>query len=84
MVATRWTLAAVLAATAVSASTDELQFIARLLKRQDPGTPAYNCHDNCGSYNLRDTQYKSNVILTLALESRSSHYSGTKQCRRVQ
>ncbi|KAI1448091.1 hypothetical protein F5Y02DRAFT_334354 [Annulohypoxylon stygium] len=48
MVATRWTLAAVLAATAVSASTDELQFIARLLKRQDPGTPAYNCHDNCG------------------------------------
>ncbi|KAI0898441.1 hypothetical protein F4806DRAFT_458399 [Annulohypoxylon nitens] len=48
MVATRWTLAVVLAATAVSASTDELQFIARLLKRQDPGTPAYNCHDNCG------------------------------------
>ncbi|KAI2471196.1 hypothetical protein F4781DRAFT_127896 [Annulohypoxylon bovei var. microspora] len=48
MVATRWTLAAVLAATAVSASTDELQFIARLLKRQDVGTPAYNCHDNCG------------------------------------
>ncbi|KAI1454372.1 hypothetical protein F4805DRAFT_324456 [Annulohypoxylon moriforme] len=48
MVATRWTLAAVLAATAVSASTDELQFIARLLKRQEVGTPAYNCHDNCG------------------------------------
>ncbi|KAF2854695.1 hypothetical protein T440DRAFT_357999, partial [Plenodomus tracheiphilus IPT5] len=20
-----------------------------LLKRQEPGTPAYNCHDNCGA-----------------------------------
>jgi hypothetical protein len=21
-----------------------------LLKRQAPGTPSYNCHDNCGTY----------------------------------
>ncbi|KAI1208704.1 uncharacterized protein F4807DRAFT_130399 [Annulohypoxylon truncatum] len=48
MVALRWTVAAVLTATAVSASTDELQFIARLLKRQEVGSAAYNCHDNCG------------------------------------
>ncbi|KAI1383312.1 uncharacterized protein F4822DRAFT_420132 [Hypoxylon trugodes] len=48
MVAIRWTLGAIVAATAVSASTDELQFISRLLKRQEPGSPAYNCHDNCG------------------------------------
>ncbi|KAI5862078.1 hypothetical protein GGS23DRAFT_103769 [Durotheca rogersii] len=48
MVVLRWALGAVVAASAVSASTDELQFFSRLLKRQDPGTPAYNCHDNCG------------------------------------
>ncbi|KAI8960126.1 hypothetical protein F5Y11DRAFT_279650 [Daldinia sp. FL1419] len=48
MIVTRWTFGAILAATAVSASTEELQFFARLLKRQDPGTPSYNCHDNCG------------------------------------
>ncbi|KAK6954302.1 hypothetical protein Daesc_004269 [Daldinia eschscholtzii] len=48
MIVARWTFGAILAATAVSASTDELQFFARLLKRQDPGTPSYNCHDNCG------------------------------------
>ncbi|KAI1382295.1 hypothetical protein F4677DRAFT_440095 [Hypoxylon crocopeplum] len=48
MVAARWALGAIVAATAVSASTDELQFLARLLKRQEPGSPSYNCHDNCG------------------------------------
>ncbi|KAI0382022.1 hypothetical protein F5Y04DRAFT_56133 [Hypomontagnella monticulosa] len=48
MITIRWALGAIIAATAVSASTDELQFFSRLLKRQEPGTPAYNCHDNCG------------------------------------
>ncbi|KAI0851535.1 hypothetical protein F5Y00DRAFT_12179 [Daldinia vernicosa] len=48
MIVARWTFGAILAATAASASTDELQFFARLLKRQDPGSPSYNCHDNCG------------------------------------
>ncbi|KAI1143543.1 hypothetical protein F5Y05DRAFT_408988 [Hypoxylon sp. FL0543] len=48
MVTVRSALGVVLAATAVSASTDELQLFARLLKRQEPGSPAYNCHDNCG------------------------------------
>ncbi|KAL7629233.1 hypothetical protein AAE478_000753 [Parahypoxylon ruwenzoriense] len=48
MIALRWALGAIVAATTVSASADELQLFARLLKRQEPGTPAYNCHDNCG------------------------------------
>ncbi|KAI1407863.1 hypothetical protein F5Y13DRAFT_205664 [Hypoxylon sp. FL1857] len=48
MITVRWALGAIIAATAVSASTDELQLFARLLKRQEPGSPAYNCHDNCG------------------------------------
>ncbi|KAI2640629.1 hypothetical protein GGS26DRAFT_539094 [Hypomontagnella submonticulosa] len=48
MITIRWALGAIIAASAVSASTDELQFFARLLKRQDPGSPSYNCHDNCG------------------------------------
>ncbi|KAI4868597.1 hypothetical protein F4820DRAFT_409854 [Hypoxylon rubiginosum] len=48
MITVRWALGAIVAATAVSASADELQLFARLLKRQEPGTPAYNCHDNCG------------------------------------
>ncbi|KAI1107859.1 hypothetical protein F4804DRAFT_328887 [Jackrogersella minutella] len=48
MVAAHWTLGAILAATAVSASADELQLFSHLLKRQEPGSAAYNCHDNCG------------------------------------
>ncbi|KAI1470179.1 uncharacterized protein F4812DRAFT_316703 [Daldinia caldariorum] len=48
MIVAHWTFGAILAATAASASTDDLQFFARLLKRQEPGTPSYNCHDNCG------------------------------------
>lgn len=50
MLTLRWALGAIVAASAVSASTDELQFFSRLLKRQDPGTPEYNCHDNCGKH----------------------------------
>ncbi|OTB08728.1 hypothetical protein M426DRAFT_7451 [Hypoxylon sp. CI-4A] len=48
MIVTRWALGAVVAATTVVASADELQLFARLLKRQEPGSAAYNCHDNCG------------------------------------
>ncbi|OTA88147.1 hypothetical protein M434DRAFT_15098 [Hypoxylon sp. CO27-5] len=48
MITVRWALGAILAASAVSASADELQLFARLLKRQEPGSPSYNCHDNCG------------------------------------
>ncbi|RYP71772.1 hypothetical protein DL771_004584 [Monosporascus sp. 5C6A] len=48
MITVRWALGAIIAASIASASTDELQLISRLLKRQEPGTPAYNCHDNCG------------------------------------
>ena len=35
-----------LAASLSTAEGDELS--AMLLKRQAPGTPEYNCHDNCG------------------------------------
>ncbi|RYP04534.1 hypothetical protein DL764_004396 [Monosporascus ibericus] len=48
MITFHWALGAIVAASIASASTDELQLISRLLKRQEPGTPAYNCHDNCG------------------------------------
>ncbi|KAI0596972.1 hypothetical protein F4775DRAFT_562752 [Biscogniauxia sp. FL1348] len=48
MIPTFWLPGLVAAAAVVSASTDEFQFFSRLLKRQEPGTPAYNCHDNCG------------------------------------
>lgn len=48
MHAVKFALAA-LAATAVQASAiDGDEVFAVLLKRQEPGTPAYNCHDNCG------------------------------------
>ncbi|SPO06367.1 uncharacterized protein DNG_09056 [Cephalotrichum gorgonifer] len=49
MYALRFLASAVFAATAVSASAVEGDNVfAALLKRQEPGTPAYNCHDNCG------------------------------------
>ncbi|KAI1630683.1 hypothetical protein F4809DRAFT_250391 [Biscogniauxia mediterranea] len=48
MIPVSWLAGLAVAATVVSASTDELQFFSRLLKRQEPGTAAYNCHDNCG------------------------------------
>lgn len=38
-------LVAVVSATGLSA---EEEVFAALLKRQSPGTPAYNCHDVCG------------------------------------
>ena len=48
MHAVKFALAA-LAATVVQASViDSDEVFAVLLKRQEPGTPAYNCHDNCG------------------------------------
>ncbi|KAJ4347476.1 hypothetical protein N0V95_005397 [Ascochyta clinopodiicola] len=39
----------VAAASATSLVAREDAYLASLLKRQEPGTPAYNCHDNCGS-----------------------------------
>lgn len=49
MVATRFIILAAVAS--VSASLTEEKLFASLLKRQDPGTPEYNCHDNCGMLN---------------------------------
>ena len=52
MITPRWALGVIVAASAASASTTELQLFSRLLKRQEPGTPEYNCHDNCGKLAL--------------------------------
>ncbi|KAI0551718.1 hypothetical protein F4679DRAFT_582178 [Xylaria curta] len=42
-----WVLAAAVGAGGVSAITDESTF-SNLLKRQEPGSPAYSCHQACG------------------------------------
>ncbi|XPS79106.1 hypothetical protein M3J09_011094 [Ascochyta lentis] len=50
MVASQLILAAfVAAAGATNLVVRKDSYFASLLKRQEPGTPAYNCHDNCGS-----------------------------------
>jgi hypothetical protein len=41
-------LAAVASVVAAASVDADLQALARLLKRQAPGSPEYNCHDNCG------------------------------------
>lgn len=47
MVATQFLVAGlVAAASATSLVAREDTYFASLLKRQEPGTPAYNCHDN--------------------------------------
>lgn len=50
MVSVRFFLGSLLAAASVSAisAEDPLEMAARLLKRQEPGSPAYNCHNTCG------------------------------------
>ncbi|TLD34023.1 hypothetical protein PspLS_01103 [Pyricularia sp. CBS 133598] len=53
MVSARYLIGATLAIASVSAvvvpeSEDFLEQASRLLKRQEPGTPAYNCHNTCG------------------------------------
>jgi hypothetical protein len=47
MVATQFLLASfIAAASATNLIAREDAYFASLLKRQEPGTPAYNCHDN--------------------------------------
>jgi len=41
-------VAAVALASFASASAIEEDWVLTLLKRQEPGTPLYACHDNCG------------------------------------
>ncbi|TLS22810.1 uncharacterized protein PpBr36_06516, partial [Pyricularia pennisetigena] len=53
MVSARYLIGTTLAVASVSAvavpeSEDVLEQASRLLKRQEPGTPAYNCHNTCG------------------------------------
>ncbi|KAH8801714.1 hypothetical protein F5884DRAFT_525269 [Xylogone sp. PMI_703] len=49
MIAIRFILAGAIALSGVSAhAVDDHLWTRALLKRQAPGTPAYNCHDNCG------------------------------------
>lgn len=40
------------AATAAVASPTTNDFFSILLKRQEPGTPAYDCHNSCGTSTL--------------------------------
>ena len=42
--------AAVALASFALASAVEEDWVLSLLKRQEPGTPLYACHDNCGMY----------------------------------
>ena len=49
MVAYRFVLAGFVAAASASAFPAEEELFKSLLKRQEPGTPAYDCHDNCGT-----------------------------------
>ena len=50
MVAIRFFLGVTALTSAVTAATADadLKVFASLLKRQAPGSPEYNCHDNCG------------------------------------
>ncbi|PSN65458.1 hypothetical protein BS50DRAFT_575463 [Corynespora cassiicola Philippines] len=49
MVASRIALAGFVAVASASTIMSESDMFATLLKRQQPGTPSYNCHDNCGT-----------------------------------
>jgi hypothetical protein len=49
MVASRFVLTGFAAIACTSALLAEEDVFVTLLKRQAPGTPEYNCHDNCGS-----------------------------------
>ncbi|KAJ2996512.1 hypothetical protein NUW58_g950 [Xylaria curta] len=40
--------AAIVAHGAIAATVDEQSLFANLLKRQEPGTPKYKCHEACG------------------------------------
>ncbi|KAI0176395.1 hypothetical protein GGR52DRAFT_540778 [Hypoxylon sp. FL1284] len=75
MVVYRWFLGAVIGATAVSA-TNDLQLFSRLLKEQKPGTPAYNCHDNCGQAAIR----KGNCADVCHDDTFLSDYKACLQC----
>ncbi len=45
MVAAQWLVGVLALASVVAAEGVRFE---ELLKRQAPGTPAFNCHDNCG------------------------------------
>lgn len=46
----------------VSASAVAEDWPVALLKRQEPGTNAYNCHDNCGTWNLASSELRTLVF----------------------
>ncbi|KAI1748983.1 hypothetical protein F4782DRAFT_515297 [Xylaria castorea] len=48
MVTLNWVFAAAIAAGGTVAKIDELSLFANLLKRQEPGSAAYRCHEACG------------------------------------
>lgn len=52
MVKLNWVLAAAIAARGAIATTEKLSLFADLLKRQEPGSAAYNCHKACGNKSI--------------------------------
>ncbi|KAH3916201.1 hypothetical protein HBI56_036680 [Parastagonospora nodorum] len=48
MLAPKFLVAGLIALASASIHPEDIKFAA-LLKRQAPGTPSYNCHDNCGT-----------------------------------
>ncbi|KAI0111264.1 hypothetical protein GGR51DRAFT_71616 [Nemania sp. FL0031] len=48
MVKLNWILAAAIATHGAVAAVDELSLFASLLRRQEPGSDEYNCHEACG------------------------------------
>lgn len=51
MLVTKLLFTGMIAGITVASGTEDHLFAA-LLKRQEPGTPAYNCHDNCGEWTI--------------------------------
>jgi hypothetical protein len=50
MVFSKMLIACFVAIAAATQLHAEDAVFAALLKRQAPGTPSYNCHDNCGKH----------------------------------
>ncbi|KAL2108548.1 hypothetical protein VUR80DRAFT_3711 [Thermomyces stellatus] len=53
---TQFLLTALTAVAASSHPPDDREFFSVLLKRQEPDTAAYNCHDNCGTDDACDSE----------------------------
>jgi hypothetical protein len=50
MLASNIVIASFVALASATSPVPSDEVFAALLKRQAPGSPSYNCHDNCGTY----------------------------------